>query len=343
MQNLVKRLTACVRVGPARRRSRAVVALGLMVASLGVLVAPSAHAQSAGDFQTITTINGPPRAQQDPQRRGGDPRPDELGREANPAPFTTEVVRTVPTRGGATDDTDSTPDAGAGRFDPTADPDAETNARQARQPLDGDFSSPVADDVPVDGDFTLLRPTQPIDGADPASNDTRDADERALFEAPGLQRDPTLFSIDVSPVLTETPRALFRFEPYTPLGVRVGSMIVLPSIETSLRTDSNVFQSEPAERDVAIEIVPTVVAVSNWNVHAIELRASGVFSKFREFDSEDAREYALEARGRLDLRRRTNIEGLILRSVTQESRSALDADPVTAGRADVTTTTGALT
>ncbi|MEO1720176.1 MAG: outer membrane beta-barrel protein, partial [Pseudomonadota bacterium] len=306
---------------------------------LNIVASTGAGAQSAGQFDTITTINRPPASREVPQRQGGDPRI--LSPRSVPAPqnpFATRVIRSGEDPAADSADTDTN----VGVFDPTADPDAAPGPRPTR-PVDGDFRPPPEPDRAVDGDFTLLRPTQPVDGADPTSNDTRTEDERAVFVAPGLERDPTLFDIEVAPILSERPRQLFRFEPFQPLGIRAGSFVILPSVETTFVSDSNVFQSDPNQRDVAIEVVPSVVFVSNWNVHAVEFRASGVFSKFREFDSEDAREYLLEGRGRLDLRRRTNIEGLISRSVTQESRSALDAEPVSSSRADLTTTTGALT
>ncbi|MEL6225490.1 MAG: outer membrane beta-barrel protein [Pseudomonadota bacterium] len=289
---------------------------------LASLLTPQA-ASAQVSFETITTINPPPRAraQTDRRRDRGARTPTRDRGAPRPAnPFNTELIRPG----------DPEPDDAGGanvRFDPNAVVDT---GRRSPVPVDGDFSPPVRDEVPVDGDLTILRPSQPVDGANPVTVDTRRDEDRAAFDQPAAGYDPTAFSIDVSPILNERPRQLFRFEPYEPIGIRAGSFVILPSITTGVLYDSNVFQSSPAEKDVAFELVPTVRVVSNWNVHAVELGASGVFSKFNEFDSEDAREYTLEARGRLDITRRTNIEGYLGRFVTQENRSDLDADPALA-------------
>ncbi len=65
--------------------------------------------------------------------------------------------------------------------------------------------------------------------------------------------------------------------------------------------------------------------VSNWTAHALEFRTSGDLSYFSEFDSENDKGYLVESRGRLDLARRTNLQGLLSHELPQESRSALDA------------------
>jgi hypothetical protein len=53
-----------------------------------------------------------------------------------------------------------------------------------------------------------------------------------------------------------------------------------------------------------------------------------VLSYYNEFQTEDDRDYTLEARGRLDVTKRANIQALISRQQYLEDRSALDASSV---------------
>ncbi|MEO1264174.1 MAG: outer membrane beta-barrel protein, partial [Pseudomonadota bacterium] len=246
------------------------------------------------------------------------PRPATSGATTNPTPTTAQAI-TPPSVGGPLDNP------------------------LPRAPLDGDFSAPVTAPAPVDGDFSDPPVNQPVDGEDPTGRDDRDDTDRAAFLSPPAGFDPSLFAIEVSPILSERPRQLFRFQPYTPIGVRAGSFVILPSVEIGSLYDSNVFEAPDAQSDVAVEIVPTVRIVSNWNVHALELRATGVLSRFRDFDTENQNAYTLEARGRLDITRRTNLEGLVLRDVAQESRSDINAVSGADERADTTRDQYALT
>jgi hypothetical protein len=64
---------------------------------------------------------------------------------------------------------------------------------------------------------------------------------------------------------------------------------------------------------------------SNWSVHAVELRASGDLSFHDKYPTEDDRAYQVEGLGRLDVTRRTNLQGAISRDYAQESRNAINA------------------
>ena len=95
--------------------------------------------------------------------------------------------------------------------------------------------------------------------------------------------------------------------------------------ETDGDYNSNLFASPEAVGDVALELRPAARLVSDWAVHALEVRASGDLSWHDRFPSEDDRAYLVEGLGRLDVTRRTNIQGLIAREFAQESRSAINA------------------
>ena len=207
-------------------------------------------------------------------------------------------------------------------------------ARRAR--ADGDLAQDEPDPV-IDGPAGDPDADAPIDGLDPASNDTRAPEDAAAFELPGVQSPLDLLQAEIDPILDRRPGRLFRFEPFDPVGIKVGSMILLPEAEIAGLWSSNVLRSSLRPRsDVALDVRPSARLVSNWRTHALEFLARGGLSYFKELDSEDDRAYTLEARGRLDISRRTNVEALIGRDYAQETRSSVDA-PRAGERANITT------
>jgi len=328
---------------PGRQAAGSVVWLWLAILTLDARHA----AQSQTRFETITTITPPPSATAVPQRRRGLPPVADRTEPDNRQGVRATAAPVPPGDDASTSDDPSQ----SVSVDRDSRDDSATETPGLRSRLDGDFSADEAPSQPTDGDLSSLRTSVPVDGAATRPVDQRDEESRAAFEEPPAGYDARLFDIAVAPLLSERPRQLYRFEPYTAVGIRVGGFTLLPSLETSLVHDSNVFEAPSADADLAIEIVPTVRLVSNWSTHAVDLRASGVFSRFKEFETENARQYALEARGRLDVTRRLTVEGLVSRSLTQESQSGIDADnPALRGtnsaateRADIVTDVAALT
>lgn len=234
---------------------------------------------------------------------------------------------------------------------PTGDPTAIAEEQDGLEPVprigqraavvDGELNTSGEPTQPQDGIVDVGEPLPPEDGTDPITVDTRDADEIALFENPPADVDPLLFQIeDIDPIRdNRAVSRLFRLEPYDPIGIRVGSFMLFPEAEFGGSWYSNVLRSPQASSDAALDLNPSARLVSNWNNHALEFRAEGTFSFFDDFDSDNDKFYTLESRGRLDITRRSNIQALISRDVSQESRSALDASAA-GTRADVTTDRG---
>ncbi len=211
---------------------------------------------------------------------------------------------------------------------------------------DGDLTVPTGPTAPVDGIFDLEPEPEVLDGADALRNDNRSEEDRAVFNSPAAGYDPLLFQIEdiapANPQLNRNPRRLFTREPFDPVGVQVGSFVLFPVIETALNWSSNVFASPNRQSDHSYELRPSARLVSNWRAHAVELRGSVDVSSFDTFKTEDARGYQLEARGRLDITRKTNLQGVLSQQVSQESRFAIDASLV-GDRADITVNNAALT
>lgn len=267
---------------------------------------PGALAHAQTEIQTVTTIAPPPRPIAVPQR------PKPAASILNPGLSLPDPVdRTAVSPEGTGDHTSSAEEPG---------------------------SQPVASSAPRDVASSYA--VTSVEGAAPPASsvvaDRRSDAERKAVRGPPAGHNPALFAIEISPILDRRPRALYRFEPYQPTGVRAGSFIVLPEVEVGTGFYSNVFDTTRARSDITFDVRPSVRMVSNWRRHAAEFRASGILTSFRRYDTENVRAYTLEGRGRLDVTRRTNVEGLVSRDVGQEGRSSIDS---VAGALEPTTVT----
>ena len=189
-----------------------------------------------------------------------------------------------------------------------------------------DDDGPVDEDAPsrpaigrqliVDG-----HPSWPSDLAQPVDGVVTQADADGIEPEPALDR---------------RQERQFRRDPFDPIGIRMGSFMIFPEAELAAAAYSNVFRgSADPLRDAALEIRPSVRAVSMWSVHALELRAEGTTSLHQRYASEDDRAALLEARGRIDLTRRTNIEALAAWELAQEMRGSIDVPIAASERGDV--------
>ncbi len=223
---------------------------------------------------------------------------------------------------------------------PPDDPTSEAQEQDSLEPAsksgqrgvvdDGDPNFPAEPAAVVDGDVDTEEQSAPQDGTDMSAVATRDDGDVGLFENPPAGYDPLLFQIeDLNPYTdNRTTRRLFRQEPYDPVGIKVGSFVLFPELEFGTSYYSNVFHAPGSPSDWAMDVKPAARLVSNWSTNALEFRAVGVLSYYNEFQTEDDRDYTLEARGRLDVTKRANIQALISRQQYLEDRSALDASSV---------------
>jgi hypothetical protein len=177
------------------------------------------------------------------------------------------------------------------------------------------------------GDLASGEPLTPPQGVDVSSASARDAAEIELSDQRAARPDPLLYQIeDLNPITdNRTTARLFRQEPYDPVGIKIGSFVLFPELDLGTSYYSNVFHAPSAKSDVAFDVVPSARLVSNWSRHALEFSATGILSFYNDYTTEDDRDYLLEARGRLDITSRANIQALIARQQSFEDRSALDA------------------
>ncbi len=203
---------------------------------------------------------------------------------------------------------------------------AEQARRQRVQAAqDGDVVS-VSEPLPTpDGVIDVGEPYALADEEDPTLANLRSPADIEAFAGADAGFDPLLLeAVETNPVFSNEVR-LFEPEPFAPLGTRIGSFILFAALEADGDYNSNIFASPEALGDTALEVRPSVRLASNWATHALELRASGDLSYHDKYSTEDDRAYLVEALGRLDITRRTDLQGNIAHEEAQESRSAINA------------------
>ncbi len=248
-----------------------------------------------------------------------------------------DAYDTPPTMRGSVSDSfseDNEPAAASDTGDSLYDQDAADESGTTADIIDGETAATGRETL--DGTIDVSEPEAIADGADPL-RDTRPPADLEPFQNPPAGYDPLLFQVeDIDPATTDRrPARLARFEPYDPIGVRVGSFVFFPEAEIAGLWTDNVLSSPDARSDIAAEIRTTSRLVSNWSMHALELRGTSLNTFYDDYPSEDDRAWGIEARGRLDFTRRTNLQAIVGHDKSQEDRSAIDANQV-GDRANVT-------
>jgi len=254
---------------------------------------------------------------------------------ARPAVPPAEADPSPPARMRSTTATDLTrDDAPAGDQDPDA-AGLPSGVRPAVR--DGEPEAQLEPEATSDGMVDEPEVYRNPDGQDPVQWDSRLSEDADVFQRPPAGHDPQAFGVELTPADDRRPFQLYRFEPWEPRGIRLGSFTVFPQADIGAAWVSNLFRTKPARADQALDLRPTLRVVSNWRTHALEFRATGGLSFFDENPKEDDRAYSLEARGRLDVSRQTQIAGSVRRDVAQEVRGTLESRLRGTSRADVST------
>jgi hypothetical protein len=97
---------------------------------------------------------------------------------------------------------------------------------------------------------------------------------------------------------------------YDPLGVRAGGFVVLPSLRLDGAYNDNIFSTNTNEQsDLIATASPTLVLQSDWGNHMLRLQGGADIGRYLDNDAEDFEDYDFNARGRVDVTRRTKIRG----------------------------------
>ncbi|HZT47777.1 MAG TPA: outer membrane beta-barrel protein [Hyphomicrobiaceae bacterium] len=218
-----------------------------------------------------------------------------------------------------------------------ADRDEGTPAQASASDAERDAETLPEPQGPQDGIIVVGEPTAARDGVWDPRADARLAQDTAAFRDPPAGYNPYLFTIEPEPLADRRIAQLFHLEPSEARGVRIGSFVLFPEAQLGGIATDNIFRDGTRRGDGALEVGASARLVSDWRAHAVELRASGLTSFYGEHPTEDDLSYALEARGRLDLTKRTNIEALVSHQGDKDKRGLLDSPGAAAARGDVAT------
>jgi hypothetical protein len=312
------RFVAVFRLGPTARGCRRLWR-ALAISLAGLLASPCALTQTLAQTlaQSASETRITPLGSRTLSAAAPKPAPDPLlADSADPDPATGPALGATEAEDGAEDGEAPIRAAYTAEPDPGPDP-----ADEGLTPVDGVV---LADgSVPRSEGIAAL-------GAEP-----RTAEDIAAFQLPPAGYDPYMFRIEPEPLRDRRPAELFHIEPYDPTGVRLGGFVIFPEAEISGLATNNVFKSPVRQGDAALDVRSSVRAVTDWYRHALEFRAAGGASFFAEHPSEDDRAYALEARGRLDITPRTNLEALLSHQRDKDIRSAPNVPIAAAERGDL--------
>ncbi len=202
--------------------------------------------------------------------------------------------------------------------------------RHADQPIkrevgSGDLDDRALNDLGLDGH--VYDNEQPVvdGGVEGVQADPRLPSDKAAFLTPPAGYDALAFQIELDPQKDPRPSRLTALEPFEPVGRRAGSWVVFPTVEIGANQTSNVYKSSNARPDFFFDARSTLLAVTDWQQHALQLKVTGAGSAYSRFATENEKTYGVEARGRLDISRRSNIELLVSHSLDDEPRSSLEA------------------
>ena len=120
-----------------------------------------------------------------------------------------------------------------------------------------------------------------------------------------------------------TERAL---SDYTPPGIRAGVFRVSPSLNLASEWNDNIYYTDQnKESDRSWRVNPGILVQSDWSRHSLGFNASGDFTRYDDFKSENTDNYTVGANGQLDISRQTNATLAASTSKRTEGRGSANA------------------
>jgi hypothetical protein len=107
-------------------------------------------------------------------------------------------------------------------------------------------------------------------------------------------------------------RTVSERDAYKPLGIRVGSFLLFPTLEADEALNDNIYATSAATGRTAsfVQILkPTLELRSQWSVHEVNLFARGGFGFYTADSSQNFQDISVGANGRLDIQRDWNVYG----------------------------------
>lgn len=154
--------------------------------------------------------------------------------------------------------------------------------------------------------------------------------ERIDEDTTGTVREPTIDSVDDNPLDPGAERAqaiegleqLAEDNPYDAVGIRWGSFILKPTLETGLTATSNADSSANGSAAVLSETTLRLNAASDWASNSAEINAFGTFRKTLSGEEVDDVEGGVDALLELELGNEYRARGTFEYSITPESAAS---------------------
>lgn len=121
-------------------------------------------------------------------------------------------------------------------------------------------------------------------------------------------------------------------EGYDALGLRLGSLNVLPKVAIGAEHSDNIFASSiNAIGDLIWRMQPEISVNSDWSRHQIAAFARAIVNRYQDHKDEDTTDWAVGGSARLDVTRATQVNGQLNFSKITEPRSSPNAQVLPAG------------
>jgi hypothetical protein len=205
----------------------------------------------------------------------------------------------------------------------------ESTAQQAAGESSPDAGSPSNQAGPLGGlGDTTQAPearVEPTSGA--VEEGKQEEEEEAEAEAGGnvlLPPGVDLTQFQIGPLHSATLPERHDLDPYVPVGIRFGTFLFFPEVESGGIFTDNVLNTRiDAQSDKAIEVAPTLRLVSDWSRHFFSAEFSADRSWYEDFPIEDDKIYQGIAKGRIDVTRRDHLGLEAEKSQTQAGANSV--------------------
>jgi hypothetical protein len=149
-------------------------------------------------------------------------------------------------------------------------------------------------------------------------------------------------SIDVPPGTTTRPvrRRPPEEDPFEPVGIRVGSFILRPAIETTGGYDSNPERTRGGRGSSLITIAPELQVRSQWSRHALNAALRGSYTAYGQANTLNRPYFDGRVNGRIDITRNTQVDLETRGTISTDNPGSPDL-PAGLARLPIYTTLGA--
>jgi len=125
--------------------------------------------------------------------------------------------------------------------------------------------------------------------------------------------------------VVELPRRAFD-----PVGIRVGSFNLLPSIQSGGGATSNTYYTADPTPSAFISTTPSASLVSRWNRHELMVSGTGTFREYLGESRRNEATWQSDLRGRMDLGRFSSVTVEEISSLANESQFSGEVTPTVA-------------